>query len=115
MSIKELKDATTASEVILNYILQNIDQNHMSVKVDTLRYLCDGENYTDLLASSAVSNFMNYDAKKHKEGKSFLMSNNFNFLSDLDSWILRIIFRFELYEKTKRANFLYIFKPILLT
>lgn len=73
VSIKELKDATTAAEVILNYILHNIDQPPMSVKVETLRYLCDGENYTDLLANSAVVNFMHSDGKKHKEGREFFM------------------------------------------
>lgn len=41
----------------------------MSAKVETLRYLCDGENYTDLLANPSVANFMHYDAKKHKESK----------------------------------------------
>lgn len=50
----------------------------MSVKVETLRFMCDGENYTELFANSTVANFMHYDAKKHKESKFLYHSGWFS-------------------------------------
>uniref|UniRef100_A0A336LS26 CSON002589 protein n=1 Tax=Culicoides sonorensis TaxID=179676 RepID=A0A336LS26_CULSO len=67
VSTVHLKNAVRASNVLLKLVLQNIDQHLNLLSIETLLFMCEGKNYTGLLANPTVVNFMQHDTKKLKD------------------------------------------------
>uniref|UniRef100_A0A336LVS8 CSON002589 protein n=1 Tax=Culicoides sonorensis TaxID=179676 RepID=A0A336LVS8_CULSO len=54
VSTVHLKNAVRASNVLLKLVLQNIDQHLNLLSIETLLFMCEGKNYTGLLANPTV-------------------------------------------------------------